>query len=136
MEAWRAENQLLKKQGTTPSPSADADVRELARLRNEVSQLRKQVGEAQALRAQTTQLSQQLAVARQNSGNTQTLEQLAKNIAADKHAELKKEVASQQCINNLKNLAPTFRETILARYEGTQVGRISIMSSAAFEIDV
>src|SRR5947208_1535602 len=83
VESLRAENEMLKTQSARKPSTSDADVREMARLRNEVGQLRKQASEAQTLRAHEAQLSQELAAARQSSGNTQTLEQLAKNIAAD-----------------------------------------------------
>jgi len=100
----RAENETLKKQSALKPVTSEADTRELARLRNEVGQLRIQSGEAPMLRAQATRLSQELAAARQNSGSTQTLQQLAKDIAAEKRGELEKEIASQQCINNLKHI--------------------------------
>jgi hypothetical protein len=104
VETLRAENETLKKQNATKPAASEPDACELARLRNEVSQFRKQASEVQTLRVHEAQLSQELAAARQSSGNTQTLQQLAKNIAADKHAELEKEVAGQQCINNLKHI--------------------------------
>ena len=68
-EAVRAENETLKRQSVAPSPTADADSRELARVRNEVGQLRKQAAEADKLRAQAgeaAQLRAQLATATQS----------------------------------------------------------------------
>ena len=108
VEALRAENESLKKQNASPSPSADGDTREMARLRNEVGQLRRQTAEADAQRGQAArevaQLRSQLATA------AQKLEDKGKDAAAtqwatpEEMASAKLRAQSLMCLNNLKQI--------------------------------
>jgi uncharacterized coiled-coil DUF342 family protein len=69
LEALRAENERLKTQNAAKPAPPEAEPRELARLRNEVGGLRKQVGETESLRAQASeakQLRAQLAQAKKD----------------------------------------------------------------------
>ena len=87
------------------SASADADARELIRLRNQVGQLRKQAGEVEPLRAQAAEAAQlraQLAIATQHLTG---VESALSNAAKDKE----KEDASITCINNLKQIGLSAR---------------------------
>src|SRR6266571_8554020 len=69
IDELRRQNQELQINRTSAPDSATADARDLARLRNEVSQLRKQAAEAATLRAQAAEaarLRAQLATATQD----------------------------------------------------------------------
>jgi len=109
-EAMRAENEVLKKQSAAPSPTADADSRELARLRNEVGQLRKQAAEADKLRAQAgeaAQLRAQLASATQTLAQKERESGEAAKLTPEQTAQMeqtKQRAQSIACINNLKQI--------------------------------
>ena len=69
IDELRRQNQELQGNRTSAADSAGADARDLARLRNEVGQLRKQAAEAGTLRAQAAEaarLRAQLATATQD----------------------------------------------------------------------
>ena len=88
---------------TSASDSASANARELARLRNEVGQLRKQAGEVAALRAQALDaalLRAQLAAATQNLARAERALADATKLSPE---ELQ-QVQSVQCVNNLKQI--------------------------------
>src|SRR5436190_23878432 len=59
LDDLRRQNQELQAASAKQSSAtSDADVKELARLRNEVSQLRKTASEVTALKAQTAEMAQ------------------------------------------------------------------------------
>ena len=115
-EALRAENEMLKTQRTAKPATSDADAREVARLRNEVGQLRKQAEEANALRAQSASEAEQLraqaaeaklrAVIKGNldySDEEKELARVAKMLPEQLRA-LKERAQAIQCVNNLKQI--------------------------------
>lgn len=109
-EITRAENEALKQQSAAPSPTADSDSRELARLRNEVGPLRKQAAEADKLRAQAgeaAQLRAQLASATQTLAQKDRESGEAAKLTPEQVAQLeqtKQRAQSIACINNLKQI--------------------------------
>ena len=87
--------------------SASANARELARLRNEVGQLRKHAGESAALQAQAAEAAQlraQLAVATQNLARAESALADAVKLSPEELQQMKDEAQSIQCINNLKQI--------------------------------
>src|SRR2546430_7079498 len=103
IDELRRQNQELQMNRTTASDSASANARELARLRNEVGQLRKQAGEVAALQAQALDaalLRAQLAAATQNLARAERALADATKLSPE---ELQ-EVQSVQCVNNLKQI--------------------------------
>ena len=109
-DALRAENESLKKQSAAPSPAQETESRELARLRNEVGQLRKQAAEAERLRAQAgeaAQLRAQLAtvsqtLAQKEKDFAETLKVTPEQMAQMEQA--KQRAQSIACINNMKQI--------------------------------
>jgi hypothetical protein len=99
--------QELQKKTAAPSDSADANALELARLRNEVSQFRKQAGDIATLRAQAAEAAQlrgRLASATQDLAKAEIqLAQLVK-ISPEELQQAKSEAQSIACINNLKQI--------------------------------
>lgn len=103
----RRQNEELQASRTSVPDSAGADVRELARLRNEVSQLRKQAGEMAALRtqaAEAAQLRAQLAIASQNLARTESNLADAAKLSPEQMQQLKEEAQSVQCVSNMKQI--------------------------------
>ena len=103
IDELRRQNQELQMNRTSASDSASANARELARLRNEVGQLRKQAGEVAALRAQALDaalLRAQLAAATQNLARAERALADATKLSPE---ELQ-QVQSVQCVNNLKQI--------------------------------
>lgn len=100
-------NEELQAQGTRAPNSSDAEVRELARLRNEVGQLRKQAGEVAVLRAQVAEVGQlraQLAAATRDLARTESnLADVAK-LSPEQMQQLKEEAQSVQCVNHMKQI--------------------------------
>jgi hypothetical protein len=110
MESVRAENETLKKQGATPSPAGEAEGRELARLRNEIGQLRKQAADADKLRAQAAEAAQ---LRSQLATTTQRLAQKEKDAAeaakltpeqAEQMQQTRQRAQTITCANNLKQI--------------------------------
>lgn len=110
LDDLRRQNQELQAASAKQaSATSDADVKELARLRNEVSQLRKTASEVPALKAQTAEMAQlraQLASANQN------LAQKEKDLSAaavaveqtEQSQQAKQRAQSLMCMNNLKQI--------------------------------
>lgn len=103
----RRQNEGLHAQRTSAPESSAADVRELARLRNEVSQLRKQVVEIATLRSQAAEvapLRAQLATATYNLARAESnLADVAK-FSPEQMQMLKEEAQSVQCVNHMKQI--------------------------------
>lgn len=99
-EELRRQNKELQNQQANAPDSAGSDVRELARLRNQVGQLRKQAGDAESLRAQAAEAAQlraQLASATRNLASAQST-------LTDSANAKEKEDVSKICVNNLKQI--------------------------------
>ena len=115
-EALRAENEALKSQRATKPTTAEADVRELARLRNEVGQLRNQAEKANAFRAQAVSEADQLraqaaeaklrAVIKGSPDYSEEEKELAAaaKMSPEQLRALKEGSQSIQCLNNLKQI--------------------------------
>lgn len=107
IDELRRQNQELQGARARAPDSVQADTREMARLRNEVSQLRKQTGEVATLRAQAAEAAQlrtQLAAATQNLARAASeLAQVVK-LAPAELQQVKEEAQSVQCVNNLKQI--------------------------------
>ena len=103
----RRQNEELQAQRTGAPDSSAADVRELARLRNEVSQLRKQAAEIATLRTQAAEVAQlraQLATASQNLARAESYLAGAAKLSPEQLLQLKDEAQSVQCVNHLKQI--------------------------------
>ena len=103
----RRKNEELQAQRTSAPDSSAAEVRELARLRNEVSQLRKQSGEMATLRtqaAEAAQLRAQLATASQDLARAESNLADAAKLSPEQVQQLKDEAQSVQCVNNMKQI--------------------------------
>jgi hypothetical protein len=107
-EELRRQNQELQaSRAAAPSPATEADVKDLARLRNEVSQLRKTAAEVNALRAQAAeaaQLRQQLAAAAQGLAQKDKEIADAQKVAPEQAEQAKQRAQVIGCINNLKQI--------------------------------
>jgi hypothetical protein len=106
-EVLRAENEALKAKNTEKPTATDTDKRELARLRNEVGQLRKQTSDTESLRVQAAeagQLRTQLAIAKKNLASTEDQLAEAAKLTPEEHLALKGEAQAISCINNLKQI--------------------------------
>lgn len=106
-EELRRQNEELLGRRTSAPGSADAEVRELARLRNEVSQLRKQSGEMATLRtqaAEVVQLREQLATASRNLARVESNLADAAKLSPEQMQQLKDEAQSVQCVSNMKQI--------------------------------
>jgi type II secretory pathway pseudopilin PulG len=105
LDELRRQNEELQVKRASVPDAAGADIRELARLRNEVAQLRKkeaatssaQAVEAAQLRARLTAATQQLAHA-----ETELAEGL--KVSPEELQQLKQEAQSVGCVNNLKQI--------------------------------
>ena len=107
LDELRRQNQELQINRTSVPDSASADARELARLRNEVGQLRKQAGEAATLRAQAAEAAQlraRLATATQDLARVEGELADAMKIPPEQLQQLKDEAQSVQCVSNLKQI--------------------------------
>ncbi|HEY0550227.1 MAG TPA: hypothetical protein VGF13_11550 [Verrucomicrobiae bacterium] len=108
LEELRRQNQGLQAaQASKAGATSDADTKELARLRNEVSQLRKTASEVPALKAQAAEAAQLRA---QLASASQSLAQKEKDLsAAAATAEQSEQSARQRaqsilCMNNMKQI--------------------------------
>lgn len=107
IDELRRQNQELQIKRTSAPDSANADARELARLRNEVGQLRKQAREAETLRAQAAEAAQlhpRLATATQNLARAESELADAVKLSPEELQQLKEEAQSVGCVNNLKQI--------------------------------
>src|SRR5438445_2102278 len=107
IDELRRQNQERQIHRTRGPDSAGADTLELARLRNEVGQLRKQAGEAATLRAQAAEAAQlraQLAAATQDLARAQSELAGAVKLSSEQLQQLKGEAQSVQCVSNLKQI--------------------------------
>ncbi len=107
-DALRAENEaLMTKRATKPS-ATDADARELARLRNDVSQLRKKTTEAESERAKTerelAQLRAKLGTTEQNLAEKNQEANALANMTPEQIAQAKRQASFIRCINNVKQI--------------------------------
>jgi len=103
----RRQIQELEANRVTIPVAAGADTLELARLRNEVSQLRIQSGEVAALRAQVAEAAQlrgQLAKATRDLAFTENALADTTKLSSDELQQLKEEAHSVACVNNLKQI--------------------------------
>ena len=106
-ETWRAENEALKAPSAAKPATSDADTRELARLRNEVGQLRKQASEAGSLRAQAAEaarLRAQLDTVKKQLASAESDLAEAAKLTPEEHVALKAEAQSVTCISHLKQI--------------------------------
>jgi hypothetical protein len=105
-ELLRQNQELQAAQANKAGATSEADMKELARLRNEVSQLRKTASEVPALNAQAAQLRAQLASA------SQSLAQKEKDLSAaattaeqsEQITQAKQRAQSIMCMNNMKQI--------------------------------
>jgi hypothetical protein len=110
VDAMRMENETLKKQSAAPAPAGEAEGRELARLRNEIGQLRKQAAEADKLRSQAAEAAQ---LRTQLASTTQRLAQKEKDAAeaakmtpeqTEQMQQSRQRAQTIMCANNLKQI--------------------------------
>ncbi len=107
LDELRRQNEELQAQRKGPPDSSDAEVRELARLRNEVGQLRRQAGETAALRAQAAEVAQlraQLASATHSLARAESNLADAAKLSPEQVQQLKEEAQSVQCVNHMKQI--------------------------------
>ena len=107
IDELRRQNQELQIKRTSAPDSANADPRELARLRNEVGQLRKQAREAERLRTQAAEVAQlhaRLATATQNLARAESELADAVKLSPEELQQAKEEAQSVGCVNNLKQI--------------------------------
>jgi hypothetical protein len=107
IDELRQQNQELQIKRTSAPDSANADPRELARLRNEVGQLRKQAREAKTLRTQAAEVAQlhaRLATATQNLARAESELADAVKLSPEELQQVKEEAQSVGCVNNLKQI--------------------------------
>jgi hypothetical protein len=112
VDQLRQQNQELQSKRTSTPDSAEANLRELARLRNEVGQLRKQTGEVASLRAQAAEAAQlraRLAVAAQNSARSESAVGEAAKLTPEQMQQMKDEALAVQCVSNLKQIGLSAR---------------------------
>jgi len=103
----RRQDEELQAQRTGAPDSSAAEVRELARLRNEVSQLRKQAADMATLRTQAAEVAQlraQLAVATRELDRAEDALAEVTKIPPEELRLLKEEAHSVQCVNYLKQI--------------------------------
>jgi hypothetical protein len=107
IDELRRRNQELQIKPTSAPDSGNADARELARLRNEVGQLRKQAREAETLRAQAAEAAQlhaRLASSTQNLARAESELADAVKLSPEELQQVKEEAQSVGCVNNLKQI--------------------------------
>jgi len=103
----RRQNEELQAQRTSAPDSSAAEVRELARLRNEVSQLRKQAADMATLRtqaAEAAQLRAQLVTATYNLARAESNLADTAKLSPEQMQQLKEEAQSVQCVNHMKQI--------------------------------
>ena len=106
-EELRRQYEELQSQQARAANAVTSDTRELARLRNEVSQLRKVAAEATTLRAQAAEaatLRAQLASAAQNLARAESQMAEVTKLSPEQMQQLKEEAHSVRCVNNLKQI--------------------------------
>lgn len=111
-EALRAENEALKSQSDAKPATSDEATRELARLRNEVGQLRKHSAEIEPLRAQAAEaarLRAQLDTVKKQLASAESGMAEAAKLTPEEHVALKADAQSVSCINNLKQIGLAVR---------------------------
>jgi hypothetical protein len=108
MDELRRQNQELQAaRANQASAISDGDTKELARLRNEVSQLRKMAGQVTALEKETAQLRAQLMAANQNlAQKDKDLNAVAAGAVerAESLQLARQRSQSIACINNMKQI--------------------------------
>ena len=107
IDELRRQNHELQIKRTSAPDSANADPRELARLRNEVGQLRKQAREAETLHTQAAEVAQlhaRLATATQNLARAESELADAVKLSPEELQQVKEEAQSVGCVNNLKQI--------------------------------
>lgn len=109
-DALRAENETLKTQRTAKPTTADADVRELARLRNEIGQLRQQKTQADAQAAQAmAQLQAQVAGAKDKMEELKKGSEELLKMTLEQMTEARQRAQAIACVNNLKQIGLALR---------------------------
>ena len=107
LEELRRQNQEFQAaQANKSGATSDADTKELARLRNEVSQLRKTASEVPALKAQAAEAAQLKA---QLASASQSLAQKEKDLSAaaataEQSDSARQRAQSIMCMNNMKQI--------------------------------
>jgi len=107
IDELRRQNEELQANRTRTPDSANANTRELAGLRNEVGQLRKQAAELPTLRAQAAEAAQlraRFATATQNLAHAESELAEALKIPPEELQQAKKEAQAIACVNNLKQI--------------------------------
>jgi len=107
IDELRRQNQELQINRASAPDSGGANALELARLRNEVGQLRKQAAEAATLRAQAAEAAQlraQLAAATQALARAESALADAVKLSSEQMQQVKNEAQSVQCVSNLKQI--------------------------------
>jgi hypothetical protein len=106
-EELRRQYEELQGQQAKAANAVTSDTRELARLRNEVSQLRKVAAEVTTLRAQAAEaatLRAQLAVMAKSVAQADShIAEVAK-LSPEEMQQLKEDALSIRCVNNLKQI--------------------------------
>ena len=124
-EELRRQYEELQGQQAKAANAVTSDTRELARLRNEVSQLRKVAAEVTTLRAQAAEaatLRAQLAVMAKSVAQADShIAEVAK-LSPEEMQQLKEDAQSIRCVNNLKQIGLAARHgglhTAYALYPG------------------
>ena len=110
MDELRRQNEELQIKRTNVPDSASVDVGELARLRNEVSQLRKkEAATSSAQAAEVTQLRGRLTVATQQLARVEIELAEGLKVSPEELQQLKQDAQSIQCVNNLKQICLAVR---------------------------
>ncbi len=112
IDELRRKNQELQFNRTSVPDSASAKALELARLRNEVGQLRKQASEAETLRTQdpeAAQLRARLATATRDLARAESMLANAVKLTPEELQGMKDEAQSIQCVSNLKQIGLAVR---------------------------
>lgn len=105
MGELRRQNEELQIKRTSVPDGAGVDVLELARLRNEVSQLRKkEATTSSAQAAEVAQLRGRLTVATQQLARVETELAEGLKVSPEELQQLKQEAQSIQCVSNLKQI--------------------------------
>ena len=105
MDELRRQNEELQIKRTSVPDSVGADALELARLRNEVSQLRKKEAATSSAQAvEVAQLRSRLTVATQQLARVETELAEGLKVSPEELQQLKQEAQSIQCVSNLKQI--------------------------------
>jgi hypothetical protein len=108
MDELQRQNEELRSNQVSAPASAASDTRELARLRNEVGQLRKQAGDVATLRAQAAaaaELQARLATATQNLAFAESALAQAAKLSPEEMRQLKTDAHASLCVNHLKQIS-------------------------------